>query len=1288
MAEEIKYKASVDISDILSAQQQIDMLTMRQATNAFNSSKSFLGSGNVSLDPSSQIAYNQAMSMATSAGMNNYRALDTRSVFNQMLYSNSIAALGPPTNSMQQSMTGFYGEPTISPTNPYVSSYQYPYHFIAGKPDFPLMNKQGFMRNTMSLVGGGVNHMLFQQGINGSLDTPVYRQIQMLTEGLAEQSVMGLANAGKAIAGAGVIGAGTLASGGIMALPGMLGAGAMGVAAGAVGAGTVALGTYAAYDQVRHLAGGVGEQLESAKFFRDSMAPYIRSNRLGGGPDYNQMKTFVQGNATNVANDMYFTRQDFDTLQQMAVSTGMMQVVKDPEGAVSAINNIAKNLKTLTTLGTATKSALEMADGFTTLGLNMGGSGGKFTDFATRLSVGAFQAGVTQTSMMPGLLQAGQLYSQQGLAPTLGASTHIQSQAMTGELLRSGGLNLQNLAYYGGRDGFSGALTTAFSTMNRTPIGQLMTLSMANNPNASNKILSGNFSTGNLINEMSGFGDPEKYLDLKYMTPELSQNFSPEAMGPGQVLGMMRMYSDALGGKKLSPGTVAFMLERTGLSPRDAGAFVKSIQGSAGAEMGSSISAANKLRQVEMENFRTPYNFFSSTFYKNLGEKLFEEPIAGISGGLLDLTSSLEHSFTNFYLTGISKKGVANVRGDVGGVRDILSEMSGKSNILMSPVDLSGMKERSAMNYIQNSKSGIYREIQSDMVNENNRRKNELKSALNQRGDSGNLGNWNVSMDTIYDIKERIRGGSSTPSDMESLKKFILSKNTGENQLGIINDVMDVLGQSPSSLSVLESGQSTNDLRQNFLGGFNSRNITEQRFKDFSRNLTSKDSINILNDVFNGVNVKDEPQKALNKFMGIMGVTNTRLLTETQQREMGGLLRTVSDKSGGRFSKEVGLLMDNLNENAPSGTQTLAGNLDKYFSGKGKSIERVLSGGSDRRISVASGLSTALEFIRRDSNDPELINSLITSDLIPGNVKAGLTSKDPSKALSRIEEYLQGQLNNLGLSDEELNKSLDFGSTKHKSLIQDDQKRAFRDNLFGGLGEYITNVRRSGSLSSELAGKKLKELSESIPGLMGFAQDPISVRKFQAGMSAITKNFNGDIGLATKELNQLFEAMPSGSGSGIGGRLRSLGSDFMSDLKDGKLDGSYEEKMATLLSGVGLSGKNLEQARSDFQKILSEKDPVLQAQRFTRFSAGIPKLAGAAVGTGTQVFGNRFGDYIDPTQKQGISDSVTQQQQFFQLFQQMETLMTKQNDVWQGITSSNVKSLFENVERIANANKG
>lgn len=1164
MTEDLSYRIKIDTQEIDQQQMRMQMMAQQQA--------SMIGSYSNSMNPQygyggSMIAQQQAMMMASQSamGMGSMSGLDPRSVFAEEAYMSSMKRMSP----MESNMVGLYGEPIMSPRYYTGSEYQYPRGFIPGAPEFPENNIRSFAANMgnygMTL---GANIMGFKGlGVGAPLDDPIYRQIQSMTEAPARQMVNAGLGAAQMLGNGAFMGASLMSS---FKLPFMM-------------ASPLNFGLMAGQRVMSDSFKGVNDYIDTGEYFRDAMAPYIRSSRLGGGPNGHQLSDFTRKLSGMAASDERFTRDDYQNILKLGVEQGFMQTSNDVEKAGKVVENLGKNLRSMYELSIKVKDTQQIIQQASSLGINMATGTNSAQSFLGLTSLAAFQSGQTVSQMMPGLVQAGSLFAQQGLAPSLGGQLHAMAQGVTGEAIRGGAFSFEDLAYFGGKQGISESLTRVYANMNRSTLGNLMGLSMANNPELASKM--GNISNGQLLNEMSGFSSPDKYFELQYRMPELSRNISdknPSAFGSGMMKNIIRMMAHSMGQEKIGVGELYSMMMNPslmGLTPQDARAQLKIIEGADTAYKGAQDSIINKSRQVQLEAFRSTANIWSESGRKNLMEKFIEKPIGdfaayaqekmyGISdwmeegifhvvtgGEVIKVNPQTGRGFTDRFMRGMRGENIES--------KDIQRELD----------DINKRRVDSASD--DSVIKSVQRRLEKELKEQINSNREFLQGGLEQRLNRGSAISSKIDKSEIDEIlKNATNKNNVSNDDLVKLREYIMSQGTNKSATDETNRIVNAINNikiTPDK--IIDESKKTNEERGEFIYGFNNGSLNDLG-KSYTADLKIKgQDQKFVNDLFYNNITNDNKMKDPLLFqkrlkdqlaMSLEGTTfdklseeKKRMISEQAPLIIRDFMSTNHNKSQQEAFKDFQVKMK---EKVGSSEEELREDYEKKLKGQvdfSYSFNKITDKDSNKESaafidSSVSGIEKGIidSYLNKGNKinqlDKDNLNTLINSGDL-GNDSSGVSYKYKLSLAKSPEEY-----NNILKS---LSSNLEKRITKSKESLSSDEYKSveqlmsnFKDGkisydnislnkIFKGRNSFVNSKRSLQELDymvSEDITQGLMDklelgqlgLSEGINGWFSGSNDVKNIltnksTKTKSGMSELFNQLSDSSNADIKELSKL-----------------------------------------------------------------------------------------------------------------------------------------------------------------------
>lgn len=647
-------KVNVDQSGLQQAVQQINMAAQQMANmsagNAVNSSTPD------SLQQMLSLQQN-AVAMGAASGMSQ-GYLDPQAVFSRNAYMGAVR--GMESSSMSSGLGSLYGGTGVTP-RPDLQSYQYPYGMIAGTPDYmgsasignlaDAFTDRGVRRASVSMstnalagtpfIGDamsamasipGVGSIFHQMGYGGnflgsssSLDMPVHRQI----ERSGDRFGMGVAGSVLSSGGA-ALGMTSVAAGLLSLMPAI---GPFATTA-LLGVGGLASAGQSAFKSGR-------DYMDINQYYRDVMAPYMRSSRLSGGPSVSESVGFGEKFSDLVKDDWFLTRQDYTRATQIAAETGQLQTAGSLEGAIKAVESVGENIKTLYQVGVKAQGIVKTLDQLTTLGVSQDPK--QLANLMGRISLSALQSGQTMDQAQANAYQAGNLFLQQGLSSNLGITTQAASQGFAGSILRSGAVSIDSLPHFGGRQGYESAFTNLVSNMNMSPFGQMVRMSIVNDHSQGHegdlrRLDTGNYGMGDVTRTLKEFSDLNKigiYRLEEPMAVEEINKKDPNAFSFKLASSYVNEIARALGKDKVGVGEITtYLRSNLNMSDEQVRSFVSQIYN---AETGATLAnedVMRKFRMLELEGSRASYDLTTARGRQQVYEGLFE-PIPAFVGNKL-----------------------------------------------------------------------------------------------------------------------------------------------------------------------------------------------------------------------------------------------------------------------------------------------------------------------------------------------------------------------------------------------------------------------------------------------------------------------------------------------------------------------------------------------------------------------------------------------------------------------------------------------------------------------------
>lgn len=1157
--EEIKYKISLDDSDFQQKSQNLSMLAQQQANMLGNSySGLYNGAGG------SDFQQNYMMSAQAANMMSSYGGLDPRRVFAEEAYTSSIQ------RSAQSGISGMYGAPPVMSPYTYSQPYQYPRGFIPGRPDYPEYQGSiaGSTGNMASNFGwnaafSAVGASGFM-GVGSKLDDPIFRQIQSMTEVPMRQAAEGGINA--------VGGLGKLALfGGQLASSRYLGMGP-----------SMALNPamYMAGKAIDYTTEGVKDYLDMGEYFRDSMSPYMRSTRLGGGPDYKQIQQFQQDMGKNVAKDTMFTRQDMANIEKLASDQGLFQTNNTVEKASKAIENIGKNLKDLFMVGGKISEVKGLVDNFNSMGVNLGSSTGNTSSFMSQMYLSAFQGSTTVAQMMPGMVQASQMAQTQGLAPMVGGLTHMKSTAMSGEAIRAGAFSQEDLAYYGNASGIAESSTRIMNNLSRSPVGNIMSLSMMNNPSLVGK--QSGMGLSGLVGEIPSLGgDPSKYFELQMRMPEMSRMIAEKdsnAFGLGQLNTYVNAVSDTLGGKKLSTGEMYSILTNpnmVGATPQDARAIMKQIENAPNIAQSARESAFNKMRQVELEQLRAPMAVFSKEGMQNLLEKYTEEPIANLAASIQGKMGHGAEWLEDKFIHMTTGKDV--IRSKALSADERINKILDLDGTSETTKILNEKKKEEAQKLIDGSgENSVYRGIQQKFREQKNDFSESVNTMANLRKNSASGITNNVSDDKFNEALNDIRVNGFNDKNRQVVMDYVGSRKNNNDVDDANNKVKQVVTETEISPErVIDEARKSERSRSAIVKGFNSdsKETLGDKAADFVyQNTRGNDSggmfVNqLLSKGSNAVTVQDQLEKYYSSHLG----KNQSELTYEEKKQAGAAMRDITrniTQFGSKEEKEqVKVLNDSMVEmNKKSGSLAIGAREEAIKNINDRDSKQYLRGLSSifgeefdtetstskveaaDKLAKSGSISYLLDKIKNGKDlkdlsvpDTNLLKSIAGSDDVDSETRKAISiflTKGDSSGLSntltnQAQTYEDQAKAVKGVSTDEFNKmkrKARSGKASFRDFRKDSTDSLYDEgsSIFGDRNQFVANKKIKDAAEIDI-GSDMVFLSSNASQIFGTTGEDIDALNDLIGNKDRTDDqnmtmFKKMMGSSNKGVSELAEA--------------------------------------------------------------------------------------------------------------------------------------------------------------------
>lgn len=617
--QEVKYKVTVDRSDLYQAVDEIERLGSKAAGSISSLSSNMLGNiagtqataamGSSGFMPGSALA----PGMMASALYAQQSGFAPGAALAQDAYMQQVMAAGPSQmGSFRPSLTTPFGDPTIDlfRSSRGAAAFQVPTDFLAqsappGAPGDPGRSRlvfgtgEGSVWNMARIAGGLAIH---GKVTNDNLEDRMIRNIERRTQYFADN----LRDAERFLlgdVGGGMLG--TMAGGAV----GTAFGGPAGTVVGSVLGGVLGSAGGAAVDATIGQMARPYEEITDN--FRQYTAPFVRGERVGGGTSYRESFQVQREMADRIAEDNWFTSSEFKDMVNIAGESGVFQFTGTKERALEAVDKLGDSVKALYALGIKSRDMLKAVDqSLGTLGISAT-SPQQMANFFQTMAITAQSAGVSTSRMADMVAPAAQMFASQGIGMQAGARIAAQNFAIGGGLFRSGAMGAFENAYYGGSEGYGQTLTQATATMYRSPVGQSMLASLFA-PGGENlkRLLGGNTLSVNDIVTQAGAGassDPLNFLFKQIMMPRLTQNLGTE-LQDGMLQTMLQTFKEQSGEQgQVSPERfVAWMQQVTGMPESEAAAVYDRITNATEAASDLRRSAHDNEEMARLEQLRAP----------------------------------------------------------------------------------------------------------------------------------------------------------------------------------------------------------------------------------------------------------------------------------------------------------------------------------------------------------------------------------------------------------------------------------------------------------------------------------------------------------------------------------------------------------------------------------------------------------------------------------------------------------------------------------------------------------
>lgn len=369
------------------------------------------------------------------------------------------------------------------------------------------------------------------------------------------------------------------------------------------------------------MEGSYQDYMSMGRYVREAAAPTMRGREFGG-MSYDQMGRFNKGLSKMVADDKHFTRDDYANLVSTSFDAGLQQF-SDTEGKMlKVIDKFKQNLRSLYTVGVKMNETLQYVDQMNALGVGAGEDPRRFARLMGMFSASAFSGGVTMNNMMPGVMQAGSSFAQLGIAPNIGGQVHATNVGQVGEGIRTGQYNQSDLAYYGGREGISGALTQGMAGISASPLGQATIMGMVRDPDFMGNVAKGEMTYTDLMKSLNNM-DPKEYMNMKYKMPEYTKNLDPNAVGMGQVGLVVNTLKKDTGREKVNAGEVFQLLSRM-VGPDSARLMVRQIEDAVSNKAAAEESLSDMEVRFRQEASRPALGLHTEEGFQNKVEEIID----------------------------------------------------------------------------------------------------------------------------------------------------------------------------------------------------------------------------------------------------------------------------------------------------------------------------------------------------------------------------------------------------------------------------------------------------------------------------------------------------------------------------------------------------------------------------------------------------------------------------------------------------------------------------------------
>lgn len=650
--------------------------------------------------------------------------LDPNVAFKQHLTQHMLGGFVGANSPFAPGVRGMYNEPLLYPSfTP--TDYNYPQGFLRGSPvfmsDYHKQSWGKFFHETGHLAGHvGLHALGIHIPPHGQYryDLPVYSTFQKEADEFSKALMKPIGAAESVVRFGGSVLGGYGAATSMVSLAGLIpGVGSLvSKLPRFLNPGLIpSLGLMGVELGLAELHRGMQvsrEYMDIGQYMRDSSAPFIRSNRLSGGLSFEQSAQFQEKLGRSVAKDMWLSRSDYSDIIKLSNDAGYIQMFNSVDQISTAVDNIAGNVKALYQLGTKIKNTLETTKILSSIGIDLSQDATRNAALLSNISTAAFQAGKPVETLIQNLRSAGQMGLQQNLSMTTGVGAYTTSAGLTGELFRTGNLNMSTVALMGGKDNMEQNLMNVFMKMMRTPIGNITGMLMTQNYLRTGRI-EGQGSFNNFLNKMHTLASPEEYAKMQFLSPFITDEISkkdPSAL----IMNATNVYMDAYGqvlnpGGKMDPYLLAMALQKQGFTPEEVRTFLLNLKNAPEIAKNTRQSVHQQMVRTQLENARKRFgisSFFSQEGRQQIRERIFDPIYSDISGSLTRLQGKLSDWYMQKMLDWYAG-GTTVYNNDIDAsnkIRNITDQITNNVDIVEARRNLQNMaykKEFSKLRYTQ-----------------------------------------------------------------------------------------------------------------------------------------------------------------------------------------------------------------------------------------------------------------------------------------------------------------------------------------------------------------------------------------------------------------------------------------------------------------------------------------------------------------------------------------------------------------------------------------------------------